>query len=358
VRTWLRLITDQLPGTSWKRKMLGRRQFVALVIFILSSFVHKSSAQGVMLGSDSSQVGNIQVHAVYSNGNPAGRQLRVRLMTGPSTTPISENFTNEQGAAQFVNIPIGEYHVVVSGEGIQDADSGEFEVDRRKISQSIFVTVRPTGEGTAKQIEQGQPSVSKAALAIPARARKESDHAIKAMSEQDWAKALQHLERAIEIYPEYAMFYNNLGAVYGHLNDRPHEREAFQKAIDLDSHFAPGYVNLAKLCLQEQDPQGAETLLEKANQVERDNAETMTLLAQAQLLNKHYDAAVQTSRDVHAIPHQNLAVIHYIAARAMERSNRPQDAVVELQTFLTEEPKGARADHVREEIAQLQPKSN
>jgi Tfp pilus assembly protein PilF len=178
------------------------------------------------------------------------------------------------------------------------------------------------------------------------------------MSEQDWSKALQHLRRAIEIYPQYAMVYNNLGAVYGRLNDRQHEREAFQKAIEVDSHFAPGYVNLAKLSLQEQDPGRAESLLEKANQAERNNPETMTLLAQAQLLNKHYDAAVQTSREVHAMPHQNLAVIHYIAARAMERSNHPQDAVVELQTFLAEEPKGARADHVREEISQLQQKPN
>ena len=66
---------------------------------------------------------------------------------------------------------------------------------------------------------------------------------------------------------------------------------------------------------------------------------------------------MQTSRDVHAIPHQNLAVIHYIAARAMERSNRPQDALVE-QKFLTEKPNDARAQHVREEIAQLQQKPN
>ena len=178
------------------------------------------------------------------------------------------------------------------------------------------------------------------------------------MNEQDWTKALQHFQRAIEIYPEYATVYNNLGAVYSHLNDLPHEREAFQKAIDVDSHFAPAYVNLARVCLQEQDPARAESLLEKANQAAAKNAETMTLLAQAQLLNKHYDAVIETSRNVHAIPHQNLAVIHYIAARAMERSNRPQDALVELQVFLTEEPEGARAQHVREEIAQLQQKPN
>jgi Tfp pilus assembly protein PilF len=349
---------DNLQGTSWDENMLGLRQSVVLVISLLSLSVHNSSAQGVGVGRDSSQVGSIQVHVVYANNSPASRHLRVRLMNGPSSTTISESFTNEQGAAQFVSIPIGEYHVVVSGEGIQEADSGEFEVDRRKMSQSIYITVQPIEEGAADHVEPGQPSVSKAELAIPSRARKESDRAAKAMTEQDWAKALEHLQRAIEIYPDYTMVYNNLGVVYGRLNDSKHERAAFQKAIDVDSHFAPAYVNLAKLSLREQDPAGAENLLESANQAEPNNAETMMLLAQAQLLNKHYDAAIRTSRDVHAIPHENLAVIHYIAARAMERANRPQDALVELQTFLTEEPKGARADHVRDEIAQLRQKPN
>ncbi len=53
------------------------------------------------------------------------------------------------------------------------------------------------------------------------------------------------------------------------------------------------------------------------------------------------------------MPHQNFAVVHYVAARALERENRLQDAFAELQIFLTEEPSGPRADHVREEIAQI-----
>jgi hypothetical protein len=56
---------------------------------------------------------------------------------------------------------------------------------------------------------------------------------------------------------------------------------------------------------------------------------------------------------VHSIPHQGLALIHFIAARAFESLNRPQDALMELQMFLTEEPKGVRADHVRDEIARI-----
>jgi hypothetical protein len=47
-------------------------------------------------------------------------------------------------------------------------------------------------------------------------------------------------------------------------------------------------------------------------------------------------------------------VVHYIAARALEHENRLPDALAQLQIFLTEEPQGARADHVREEISQIQ----
>jgi tetratricopeptide (TPR) repeat protein len=333
--------------------MLKRRHFVLGLLVLLSVCACKCSAQRVSSGVDSSQVGNIRVHVENSDNRAAGHHLRVRLMNGASSTQVSENFTDEQGVSQFAGVPIGEYHILVSGDGIQEADSGQFEVDRRKLSQSIYITVRPSEE-TKGQAEQGLPSVSKAELLIPANARKESDRATKAMGEQDWGTAVQHLKRAIELYADYAMAYNNLGVVYGHLNDSAHEKEALQKAIEIDSHFASPNVNLAKLCLREQDTSQAQTLLENANRAEPNNPETMTLLAQAQLLNKHFDAAIGTAHDVHAIPHANFAVVHYIAARAMEREGHSQEALAELQVFLTEESTGARADQVRKEIAQLQ----
>ena len=54
------------------------------------------------------------------------------------------------------------------------------------------------------------------------------------------------------------------------------------------------------------------------------------------------------------MPHQNFAVVHYIAARAYERENRVPDAILELQIFLKEEPTGPRADQVRAELTRLQ----
>jgi tetratricopeptide (TPR) repeat protein len=303
---------------------------------------------------DSASFGNVRVHVEYPDNHAAGMHLRVQLMSGSGSTPVAENFTTDQGTAEFTRVPVGDYHVVVSGEGIATVDSGPFEVDRRKLSQSLFVTVHSSNESDSKHVAAGSPSVAAVDLNVPDAARREFDKATKAIADQDWTKALELLNRAIAVYPQYAPAYNNLGVVYGHMNDGAHEREALEKAITLNDHFAPAYVNFAKLCLKERNPGQAEYLLESASRLEPGNAETMTLLAEAQLLNKNYDAAIASARSAHALPHRNLAVVHYIAARALEHENRLPDALAQLQIFLTEEPQGARADHVREEISQIQ----
>jgi tetratricopeptide (TPR) repeat protein len=325
-----------------------------LAFGIFAFVVPVAIAQVGQPGMDPSQFGNVHVHVVYGNDRSASLHLRVRLMTGSGSTPVSENFTNDQGRTEFSRVPVGNYHVIVTGEGIEEADSGVFEVDRRKTSQDLFITVRRSKEANSNQIGTGFPSVAAVDLNVPDSARKEFDEAGKAMANQEWAKAIQRLNRAISIYPQYAAAYNNLAALYGHVNDPAHEREALEKAIKLDDHLVPALVNLAKLCLQDKNAARAETLLDNASRAEPNNPATMTLLAQAELLNKHFDAAIATAHNVHTMPHQNFAVVHYIAARALERENRLQDALAELQLFLTEEPSGARADHVRDEIAQIQ----
>jgi tetratricopeptide (TPR) repeat protein len=325
-----------------------------LFVFGMSSLVATSAgALPRQHGMDISTVGNVHVHVIYPNDRAAGLHLRVRLMSGSSNTPVSENFTNDQGVTEFTRIPVGEYHVIVTGEGIEDSDSGEFEIDRRKTSQDLFITVR-SSESNTHSSAGGSSSVAAVDLNVPDSARKEFEKANEDMARNDWMSALQRLNRAISAYPQYAQAYNNLAAVYGHINDPARERESLEKAIELNDHLVPALVNLAKLCIRDKDAERAEALLEKASRAEPSNPETMTLLAQAQLLNKHFDAAIATAHNVHTMPHQNFAVVHYIAARAFERENRLRDALAELQVFLTEEPKGARADHVREEIAKFE----
>jgi tetratricopeptide (TPR) repeat protein len=300
-----------------------------------------------------SGVGNLRVFVVYTDDRAFAAHARVQLMNSASNNSVTEQFTNDLGEVEFYGIDAGDYHIVVTGEGIEDTDSGIFEVDGRKGSQSISISVKRAGEGghTAKA---GGPSVSVNQLKIPSDAKSKYDEANQLMAKGDWPGAIGRLNRAIAIYPAYAEAYNNLAAAQVRLGNRSDARQSLQKAITVDNHFIPGLVNLAHMEEKDQHYQAAEALLSKAVAIEPSSAETLTLLCRVQFLDKHYDEAIATAHRVHAVPHASFAIVHYIAARAYQRENRSSEAIGEFKTMLQEEPSGARADAVRKELARME----
>jgi Flp pilus assembly protein TadD len=252
----------------------------------------------------------------------------------------------------FSSVPVGNYHLLVSGEGLEPTDSGSFQVDERKSTQMQYVRVKRTSD--TQNSGGGGPAISVRDINVPEAASKEFDNAGEAMSQQDWSKAITHLTRAVAIYPKYVEAYSNLGAAYQHLGNAAQERQALQKAIDLDGHFAPALLNLGMLSIVEKKYPEAEDLLNRGSVADPANPQMLMLLAQAQLLTGHFDQAVTSKDKLHALPHhEKYAKVHYIAARALEHENRAPEAAAELQTLLTEQPDGALADAVRKELTNL-----
>jgi tetratricopeptide (TPR) repeat protein len=321
-----------------------------LVLAYLSLLIPLAQAQ-----TSGSLVGNVHVHVVYADDRKAGGNLMVRLMDGSGSNTVQTMYTNAQGKADFWNVQApGIYHVVVTGEGIQDADSGLFEVDTRKVSQAQFIEVHPTQAADARTGGAKASTVSASDLAVPSKARKEVEEAGKAISKQDWSKAVELLNQAIAIYPQYAAAYNILGVVYANMNDPVHEQQALEKAVSLDEHYAPACQNLVKLYLREKSYPQAETLLGKGLRADPNNGVYLMLMADVQYMQGHYDAAIATVQRMHTVSTDHPATAHYIAAKAYEQKNKPQDALGEMQMFLKEEPTGQRADHVRSDIAKMQ----
>ncbi len=319
------------------------RRWIAPLVFSLLT-----SAQAQLRGgAGGPSMGSVHVHIVYDNDRAAGPNLLVQLMDGSSSTPMGNTFTNSNGQADFRAVRVGDYHVVVSGDGIQTTESPLFEVDERKGTQSQYITVRRLEDSGPQPVGSKSSMVSAAELNVSPKARKELDNANEAMAQHDWKKALAHLNKAIAIDSDYAAAYNNLGVLYARMNDAGHEQAALEKAIGLDDHFAAPNVNLAKLYLREKNFPKAEPLLEKAVSVDPNNPESLMLLADAQYMNGHYDAAIASAHQSHASSKTHPAFVHYIAARAYDKENRRAEALAELQIFLAEEPTGPRADYVR-----------
>ncbi len=329
--------------------MLYRR--LLLCLFLVSALAQAQRSTGV---PDRSNVGNVTIRVLHSDDRSAGSQLTVQLMSGAGSLPVATAFTDDSGIARFNDVRVGMYHAVVTGNDIEPADSGSFEVDARKNAQTQFVSVRRLQSQNQYQPGSRSATVAAADLNVPDDARKEFDKGLDAIQHQDWKKAEERLKKAIAIYPDYASAYNNLSVVYGQLKDTAQEREALEKAVVLNDHFGVALVSLAKICYHAHEFSRAETLLNKAAAAEPANTQTLLLLAQAQLVNQHYDATIATVRRIHSLPHEHLALAHYIAAEAYERQNQRADAVAQLKVFLNEEPDSPRSSQVRDQLGKLQ----
>lgn len=300
------------------------------------------------------KAGNLQVRVTFTDGHPCNIKVRVQLMLSAGSTSVAENYTNDQGLASFDDVEVGNYHLIVSGDGIETTDSGLFELDNRHGTQFQTISVKRTDE---QKSESKSTTVAVQDINIPKAAHKDFDKASALIAKQEWKKAIDQLNRALAIYPNYVEAYNNLGVVYARIGDRPSERAALQKATTINDHFAPAWVNLARMAIADRDFPTAENLLDKAVALTPTDSDTLLILANVELMNLHYDHAIAHCRQVHSLDQGSHELAHFIAARALEHESRFAEAISELQLFLKEESSGERADAARRELVDLQSRS-
>ena len=262
--------------------------------------------------------------------------------------PVADGAANDRCEAVFYNVPEGTYNVKVSGDNFADADSGSVSMTSAGPTE-IEVQVKGQNELARNYGVPTNGLVSASGLGVPSRARKEFEKANELIAKQELAQAIERLNRAIALYPAYAVAYNNLGVIYSRLGDRAREKEALEKAISVNDHFALAFVNLGRMEVASGDFVDAETTLGKACAFDPTDPMTLILLSYAEFMDKHFDEAIAVSKKAHALdkPH---AFVHRVAARSFEQERKGASAIAELELFLKEEPPGPRADAARKEL--------
>jgi lipoprotein NlpI len=291
-------------------------------------------------------VHRLRVRVEFANGI-CDHSTRVRLMSVEG--PITESSPNDQCEVDFANVPVGTYHVNVSGMSFAPVDD---IISASSGAPDVEVKVKRTNEPEGTGSGPANAFVSATDLAIPAKAQKEFDKAQGLIDHHEFNKAIQALHGAIAIYPSYAGAYNNLGVVYSRMGDHDKEREALQRAISINEHFAPAYVNLGRMEITLGDFPAAEGLLNKATSYDPTDAMTLVLLTYSEFMDKNFDLAIASAHRAHTLQGTH-AFAHEVAARAYEQKHDGTDAIAELELFLKEEPTGQRADSARKELAQL-----
>jgi len=315
------------------------------VMFLL--LVATSAAQ-LPIGQSPSSVQHVRVTVAFAGG---GCDPSARVTFSGDGGIAGEGQVGARCIADLDVIP-GTYRVTVSLQGLERIDGESVEINSSGV-HDVEVKVRHAAEADQRVSPAANALVAAADINIPASARKEFDKAVELMAKENWPKAFDRLNRAIVIYPNYASAYNNLGIVYGHMNQPEQEFNALKKAISINDHCAPAYVNLARMNITANNFSAAENLLSRAATYDPTDATTLVLLSYVEFTDRHFGDVIATARKAHSLS-QNHAFVHWMAARALEQNpNGAAERQTELKLFLEEEPTGERAEKARHELAKL-----
>jgi VWFA-related protein len=204
-----------------------------------------------------------------------------------------------------------------------------------------------------EQQERPSEGVSKLDLKAPGKARREYEKGVELLLHNNFAAAVEHLLKAIAVYPKYVAAHTSLGTAYMNLHQPDKARDEYQQAILLDDHLPNSFSNLCSAELALKDYPAAEQAIKKASSISPLNLEFLTTLTYAQVLSHNYQDAITTAQQVHSGKHEGAAMVHYFAAAAWREQKNLPEMQSELETFLAEDPKNSNADKARNLVSQI-----
>lgn len=298
---------------------------------------------------------NLTVHVRLSNEQPAQDQLRVQLLTGGGIV-MAESMTHSTGEVEFPLLIAGDYRLRVAGPGIEDTTTGVFTISPMEVSHTEFVAVRLKRSHANERAQPGSGNtISATDLKASKKAVKEYNQGTEALARSRWEDARKHFEKAVAIDPQFASAYHNLGVACSHLNDSDNARKAFSTAIRLDPRLTSAYLNLARLEFTLHNFPAVKAVLRNCLSTAPDDPAALTMLSEAELLTREYDAALADAAKVQG---PQFAIVHYVAGQALEAQGRATDAAAEYEAFLKEMPNGPEAPRVRAALDRLRQPSH
>jgi Ca-activated chloride channel homolog len=195
--------------------------------------------------------------------------------------------------------------------------------------------------------------VSALDLQAPNKAVVEYNRGTSLMRAQNSGEAIKHLQKAIQVYPNFVSAHIALGLAFVEQEEAADARSEFETAAKLDEKFPASFLNLGLLALSRNDFATAQPELQKAAALRPTDARILSSLVYAQNGAREYQQALQTARQVHALDHKRMANVHYVAASAA-MSLHDYDAMGrELTLFVSEDPTNALAPSARNNLAAL-----
>jgi tetratricopeptide (TPR) repeat protein len=196
-------------------------------------------------------------------------------------------------------------------------------------------------------------SISVRDLAIPEPARQEFTKGQDALRAENTDEAVKHFQKAIKLYDAYPQAYRLLADAYVEKQQWPKAETALKKSIELQPDLAPAYFDLGALRNQTKNYSGAEEALKRGLELTPDATIGKYELAKTYWgLGRWQDASPFAADTVKALP--DLAAAHVLLGNIRLKLRDAPGALHEYQEYLRIEPQGSMAPQVRDMVDKLQ----
>ena len=292
----------------------------------------------------------IRGRIVLPGGGFLSEGVRISLQTIRGTD--STIYTDNTGAFQFTRLTPGRYQVVI------EPDSRRFEV----LTESVELTrgsVALLNIALKEKPELGKLKGSTISVAeldprVPAKARKEFERASELNREAKTDEAIEHLRKAIALYPRYLVAHNDLGAQLLDLGRLDQAEEELRTAIGIDPTAFNPALNLGIVLTKKHQWQPAKEVLSKAVSLQSQSPAARLYLGLALEGASDFDQAQKEFVAAYDLGgNEYVVALFHLGQIYMNRGDRDL-ARESFRRYLKEAPNASNYDQVRKLIAMLE----
>jgi tetratricopeptide (TPR) repeat protein len=291
---------------------------------------------------------NHQVEGRIFYKNTHVGNMRVRLVNQAEMRPIADAISRPEGQFKFNDVPEGDYLVETFETDVYEATSTSVSVRPfiRGSRAMAFVTVELTLK--SRSGKEAPPGVVAADvdLDVPKSAQKHYRAGLKALEGRDSTRALKEFQEAIKIHPEFYAARLELGRELAAQKRYQDAAEAFQPLERIAPKQSAWQTEYGKVLYNLKRPEEATGVLLAALRLREADWETNFYLGWA-LLEKDAASAEQYFLRALALNEQKAARAHLALARLAQAKGQREEAIKQLEAYLTLAPDAPDAEAAR-----------
>jgi tetratricopeptide (TPR) repeat protein len=261
--------------------------------------------------------------------------------------------TDQSGRFNFKKLEPGAYTIAVffpeRGEARQTIEIGPGTADERH-RVSLDVVFKDSDFVFADPVRR-RHAVSARQLSVPDKAARDYQDAQKALGRHDTDSAMRSLEHAVEIAPQFAAAWNELGTIAYQTGKFDRAEQCFRQSLGQDPDAFEPLVNLGGVLVTLQRTDESLDYNIRAVLARPNDSLANSQLGQSYFQANNYDLALKYLERARSLDPTHFSHPQLVMAEIHLRRGERVAAAGDLEDFLKHHPDWPRADAMRKAIA-------